>query len=52
MDRQNKRNIELLFDLARIGVRKAKADMELGLARDQKDKQERILHVHEYQKED
>lgn len=25
-----------MFDLARIGVRKAKADMELGLARDQK----------------
>lgn len=26
----------MLFDLARIGVRKAKADMELGVARDQK----------------
>lgn len=26
----------MLFDLARIGVRKAKASMELGLARDQK----------------
>lgn len=35
-DRQNKRSIELLFDLARTEVRKAKADMELSLARDQK----------------
>lgn len=26
----------MLFDLARIGVRKAKADTELGLVRDQK----------------
>lgn len=26
----------MLFDLARIGVRKAKADMELGLSGDQK----------------
>lgn len=34
-DRQNKRSIELLFYLARAGVRKARADMELSLAKDQ-----------------
>lgn len=35
-DKKNKRRTELLFDLARIGIRKAKADMELGQARVQK----------------